>query len=183
MLPVDTLLLVSDARQGDAPAAAALYAAVYEELRRLARRARHGPGPETLNTTAIVHEAYLKLAGSEGSFDDRAHFLGVAAKAMRCVVVDHVRRGAAEKRGGAGRPATLRETLVGAGADDDVLALDESLQRFAAVDPRAARIVECRFFGGLSVEETAAVVGVSAPTVTRAWRAARLWLYRDLHGA
>lgn len=177
----DTLLLVEASRDGDATATAALYGAVYGELRRLARRARHGPGPETLNTTAIVHEAYLKIAGSEGSFGDRAHFLGVAAKAMRSVVVDHVRRSTAEKRGGVGRPATLRETLVGEGADDDVLALDESLQRFAAVDARGAQIVECRFFGGLTIEETAAALGVSTPTVERGWRAARAWLHRDLH--
>lgn len=179
-MPSDTLLLVEASRAGDASAGTSLYDAVYDELRRLARRARRGPGPETLNTTAIVHEAYLKMAGRDASYDDRAHFLGVAAKAMRHVVVDHVRRQTAQKRGGGAEVVPLRETLVGTEPAEEVLALDEALGRFASVDPRGARIVECRFFGGLTIEETAAALGVSTPTVERGWRAARAWLYRDL---
>lgn len=176
----DTLALVGASRAGHDGASASLYSAVYDELRRLARRARRGPGPETLNTTAIVHEAYLKMAGPDGSYDDRAHFLGVAAKAMRCVVIDHVRRQRADKRGGGVEDVLFRDTLIGAAPSDDVLALDEALERFARVDPRGAQIVECRFFGGLTLDETAAALGVSTPTVERGWRAARAWLYRDL---
>ena len=171
--------LVTAARAGDDQAADALYDAVYDQLRRLARRVRSGGTPETLNTTALVHEAYLKMADGSG-YDDRAHFLGVAAKAMRHVVIDHVRRSRAEKRGGGAEVLPLRETLVGEGADPDLLALDEALERFARVDERGARVIECRFFGGLTIEETAATLGVSTPTVERSWRAARAWLVREL---
>lgn len=180
-MPSDTLLPVDASHDVDATAGTSLYGAVYDELRRLARRARRGPGPGTLNTTAIVHEAYLKLAGGDGSYADRAHFLGVAAKAMRHVVVDHVRRQQAQKRGGGADVVPFRDTLIGEAPSDDVLALDEALRRFAAVDPRGARIVECRFFGGLTIEETAAALDISTPTVERGWRAARAWLYRDLN--
>ena len=179
-MSLDTLLLVEAARAGDGDAESSLFDAVYGELRGLARRAKRGGGPETLNTTAIVHEAYLKMAGKDGSFEDRAHFLGVAAKAMRHVVVDYVRRKGAQKRGGDASQVPFRDTLMGDAPDDEVLAIDESLGRLAVVNPRGARIVECRFFGGLTIDETAAVLGVSAPTVERGWRTARAWLYRDL---
>ncbi len=174
-----TLDLVAAARTGDGPAAVTLYDAVYDELRRLARRVRTGATPETLNTTALVHEAYLKMADGAG-YEDRAHFLGVAAKAMRHVVIDHVRRQRADKRGGDAEVLPLRETLVGDAPDEDLLALDEALSRFAEVDERGARVIECRFFGGLTIEETAAALGVSTPTVERSWRSARAWLVREL---
>lgn len=179
-MSLDTLLLVEASRAGDGDAEASLFDAVYGELRHLARRARRGAGPETLNTTAIVHEAYLKMAGTDGSFEDRAHFLGVAAKAMRHIVVDYVRKKGALKRGGDAQEVPFRDTLMADAPADEVLAIDESLSRLAVVNPRGARIVECRFFGGLTIEETAAVLGVSTPTVERGWRAARAWLYRDL---
>ena len=182
-MSLDTLLLVEAARAGDGDAESSLFDAVYGELRNLARRAKRGSGPETLNTTAIVHEAYIKMAGTDGSFEDRAHFLGVAAKAMRHVVVDYVRKKGAQKRGGDAEQVPFRDTLMGDGPDDEVLAIDESLGRLARVNPRGARIVECRFFGGLTIDETAAVLDVSAPTVERGWRAARAWLYRDLQSA
>ena len=177
--PASTLDLLASSRAGDDGAAGALYDAVYDELRRLARRVRTGATPETLNTTALVHEAYLRMADG-GGYADRAHFLGVAAKAMRHVVIDHVRRQRAEKRGGGAEVLPLRETLVGTAPSDDLLALDEALSRFAAVDARGARVIECRFFGGLTIEETAAALGVSTPTVERSWRAARAWLVREL---
>jgi len=179
-LPVPTTLdLVAASRTGDGPAAVTLYDAVYDELRRLARRVRTSATPVTLNTTALVHEAYLKMADG-ADYDDRAHFLGVAAKAMRHVVIDHVRRQRTEKRGGGAEVLPLRETLVGDAPNEDLLALDEALSRFAEVDARGARVIECRFFGGLTIEETAAALGVSAPTVERSWRAARAWLVREL---
>ena len=170
---------VPASREAEDRAAGDLYDAVYDELRRLARRVRSGGSPETLNTTALVHEAYLKMADSSG-YADRAHFLGVAAKAMRHVVIDHVRRRQADKRGAGAEVMPLRDTLVGTGADEDLLALDEALERFARVDARGARVIECRFFGGLTIEETAATLGVSTPTVERSWRAARAWLVREL---
>lgn len=175
---VPTLDLLVASRAGDDGAAGALYDAVYGELRRLARRVRCSGTPETLNTTALVHEAYLKMADG-GGYDDRAHFLGVAAKAMRHVVIDHVRRQRADKRGGGAEVLPLRETLVGEAADPDLLALDEALTRFASVDERGARVIECRFFGGLTIDETAAALGISTPTVERDWRSARAWLVRE----
>ena len=174
-----TLDLLVASRDGDDGAAAELYDAVYDELRRLARRVRTGATPETLNTTALVHEAYLKMADG-GDYEDRAHFLGVAAKAMRHVVIDHVRRQRADKRGGDAEVLPLRETLVGEAPDEDLLALDEALSRFAQVDERGARVIECRFFGGLTIEETAAALDLSTATVERSWRVARAWLVREL---
>ena len=179
----NTLALVAASRGGDAVATASLHQSVYDELRRLAHVARRGSGPATLNTTAIVHEAYLRMAGADASYQDRSHFLGVASKAMRCVVVDHVRRQSAGKRGGRARPVTLRETLVGNPSEArtlDVLALDTALERFAGIDARGAQVVEMWFFGGLTHAEIAEALGVSVPTVERTWRSARAWLYRAL---
>lgn len=169
---------------GDPRAAEELLPLVYEELRRLAVRIMSGQRADhTLQPTALLHEAYLKLVdkSAQSSFESRAHFLGVAAKAMRNVLVDHARRRAAEKRGGARERITLSgvaeefedETL-------DLLSLDEALARLSTVDEALGRIVELRFFGGLSVEETAGVMRVSEPTVVRGWRVARMWLEREL---
>jgi RNA polymerase sigma factor (TIGR02999 family) len=174
--------LLASLRGGDGGALDRLLPVVYDELRALARQVRRGPSSETVNTTALVHEAYLRLSRGEG-FEGRSHFLGVAAKAMRHVLVDHARRRSAEKRGGDLARVELSETLVGSAAqtsDGLVLALDRALGRLGALDARKARVVECRFFGDLSVEETAAALGVSTATVKRDWRMAQAWLYRAL---
>lgn len=180
MLPADPTLLIEASRGGDAQAFGVLFDAVYEELRRLARRSRRGSANETLNTTALVHEAYLKIADGGATLESRAHVLGVAAKAMRHVLIDHARRQGALKRRAGAEAIPLRETLVGSETPGELVALDEALGRLERLDARAARVVECRFFGGLTIEETAAALGLSAPTVQRSWRAARAWLYRDL---
>src|SRR5690606_16367285 len=138
-------------------------------------------GNDTLNTTALVHEAYLKLVGGEDGYAGRAHFLAVASKAMRHVLYTYAERQAAQKRGGGAADLPLDEAaLVPPHRAEAVVALEEALARLEVVDERAARVVECRFFGGLEVEETAEALGVSARTVTRDWAAARAWLYGEL---
>ena len=183
--PRDDVQTLLDALQsGDEAAFDRLMPVVYDELRQLAQSVRRGPSMETLNTTALVHEAYLKLAGAASpTFEGRSHFLGVAAKAMRHVLVDHARRRSASKRGGDLARVDLSETLVG-GADtapsDHVIALDRALDQLAAQDPRKARVVECRFFGEMSVDETAAALDISRATVKRDWQFAQAWLFRAM---
>ena len=161
-----------------------LYGRVYDQLHALAEvhRARW-QGNETLNTTAILHEAYLKLVGGEGRYEDRSHFLAVASKAMRQVLYTYAQRQAAQKRGGKSDDLPLDEAvLVPPGRAGVFVALEEALVRLEAADERAARVVECRFFGGLTVGETADALGVSARTVAREWAVARSWLYGELAG-
>lgn len=160
------------------------FALVYGELKRLAHTLRAGPSGATLNTTALVHEAYLKLASSQSlHVTDRGHFFAVAARAMRQILVDAARREQALKRGGPTPVVTLDESLHGPPVNPtQLLALDQALLRLEAVDPRRARVVEHRLFGGLTAEETAAVLNVSRPTVDRDWRAARAWLVVELAG-
>jgi RNA polymerase sigma factor (TIGR02999 family) len=156
---------------------------VYEELRRLAshylRRERPDHG---LQTTALVNEAYLRLVDYKRVRPrDRAHFLAVAAQAMRRILVERARGRATAKRGGEAQRVPLEEAAEVADARArDVLALDAALDTLATFDPRKARIVELRYFGGLTIEETADVVSVSTPTVEREWRTARLWLFREI---
>jgi RNA polymerase sigma factor (TIGR02999 family) len=165
---------------GDGDVLGELLPLVYDELRRLAagylRRERPG---HTLQPTALVHEAYLRMVDqSQVHWQNRAHFLGVAAQMMRRILVDHARGQKAEKRGGDFQKLSLDENIDVLGERAaDLVALDEALQRLAEFDPQKARVVELRFFGGLSVEETAEVLGVSAPTVKRQWRMAKAWLY------
>lgn len=153
---------------------------IYSELRRQAanylRRERVG---HTLQPTALVHEAYLRLVDqTQVQWQNRAHFLGVAAQMMRRILVDHARQHQAEKRGGDFQKISLDENIDVSGVRAaDVVALDEALARLHELDPQKSRVVELRFFGGLSVEETAEVLGVSAPTVKRQWRMAKAWLY------
>jgi RNA polymerase sigma factor (TIGR02999 family) len=166
--------------RGDAAAGDRLVPLVYGQLRRQAarylRRERRG---HTLAPTALVHEVYLRLARHRSGWKSRAHFFGVAAQAMRRILVDHARRHRAGKRGGSWCRVTLGDAAAAAGpADLDLLALEDALTALAAIDPDKARLVELRFFGGLEIEETAEVMGVSASTVTREWRMARAWLYR-----
>ena len=156
---------------------------VYEELRGMAHGylVRERPG-HSLNTTALVHEAYLKLVDqTRAPAQSRAYFFGAAARAMRQILVDHARHRRRQKRGGGQRPVTLEDHYLAADAfAAEVLDLDDALERLAAIEPRAARVVESRFFGGLSVEETAEVLGVSSRTVKRDWIMAKAWLYRTL---
>lgn len=158
-----------------------LYAQVYEQLRRLAhdQRARHGAS-ETLNTTAIVHEAYLRLSEANGAvWNDRAHFMALAARAMRYVLVDHARARVAEKRGGGARPVSLDEgALPAADRAEDLLSIEEALVRLEQHDARLGQLVQLRFFAGLNYDEIAPIVGLSVPTVKRDWARARVWLYR-----
>jgi RNA polymerase sigma factor (TIGR02999 family) len=178
--------LLKNARGGSQAAFNDLFPLVYAELRRIAAREmrREGPG-RTLQTTALVHEAYIRLLKDASlSFENRAHFLGIAAHAMREILIERARARVAQKRGGHAVRVTLEDVLFPIrGPSVDVLALDEALQRLARLDERHARVVELRYFGGLSVEETAAALDLSPATVKRAWTLARAWLYRELTGS
>jgi RNA polymerase sigma factor (TIGR02999 family) len=159
---------------------------VYDELHRQAERyMRAQPAGHTLQPTAVVHEAYLRLVDRDrggAEWQSRAHFFAVASRAMRSVLVDHARARRSAKRGGAARQLTLgaADGMDASAPDVDVLALDEALARLAALDPRQAKIVELRYFAGLSIEEVGDALGVSHATVEREWRTARLWLRREL---
>lgn len=184
-LPGDVTQILARAADGDESAIRQLLPLVYENLRSLAgdflRRERTG---HTLQPTALVHEAYVKLVGSaEIDFNDRAHFFGIAARAMRQVLTDHARGYRAAKRGGPERKRiTLAGMLTPAGISQvDLIALDEAMEKLATVDPRQCRIVELRFLAGLGVEETAHVLGISTATVKREWRMARAWLRSELN--
>jgi len=156
---------------------------VYSELRRLARQQLRGERPgHSLQPTALTHEAFLRLFGaSQVGWQDRAHFFAVASQLMRRVLVEHARKRGAAKRGGNVTRVTLDDAQV---ADDtvdvDIVALNDALARLEELDSRQARVVEMKYFGGLNTEETAEVLGVSAATVTRDWRVAKLWLRREL---
>jgi RNA polymerase sigma-70 factor, ECF subfamily len=168
--------------QGDREAGERLMPFIYQELRRQAARSlRRERRDHTLPATAIVHETYLRLVGDGSPWVDRAHFFGVAARVMRQVLVDHARRRGAAKRGGSWSRVSVEGMGVAPPAREselDVVVLDQALGELAALDPGKARVVELRFFGGLSLEETAETLGVSASTVTREWRMARAWLRR-----
>jgi RNA polymerase sigma factor (TIGR02999 family) len=168
---------------GDQQALNALMPLVYKELRRLARHYLRGESAEqTLQSTALVHEAYLRLVGwNDVEWQNRAHFFGVAAQMMRRVLVDRARERQAAKRGSGGIKLTIdRAVEVSADEGIDLHALDQALTRLEQLDAQQCRIVELRFFGGLSIEEAATALGVSTPTVKRSWRAARAWLRREL---
>lgn len=171
---------------GDDAALEQLTPLVEAELRRLARAyMRRERRDHTLQATALVNEAFLRLTDARRvRWQDRAHFLGISARLMRRVLVDHARARGYRKRGGGAQHVTLDEGLVLSPEPAvDVLALDRALEALAAVDVRKSRVIELRFFGGLSVEETAEVLHVSADTVKRDWRLAKLWLLRELEGA
>jgi RNA polymerase sigma factor (TIGR02999 family) len=165
---------------GDEAALDQLTPMVYDELRRIARRHRLGPG-NTLQTTALVHEAFLRLVGQQGKqWQSRDHFFGVAARAMRHILVDHARSRCAAKRGGALRPESTGGELAAHKQAADLVALDDALSDLARFAPRQSRVVEMRYFGGLSVDETARVLKISPETVGRDWRMAKSWLLREL---
>ena len=169
--------------QGDQGAREALIPLVYDELRRLARRYLRRERPDhTLQSAALVNEAYLRLIRQEHpQWQNRAHFFGVAAQLMRHILVDHARNRAAAKRGaGAPRLALDPDIALPQERDVDLIALDDALNQLAALDPQQSRLVELRFFGGLSIEETSVVLGVSPATVKREWATARAWLQREM---
>jgi len=176
--------LLKRARSGDRQAWDDVFDRVYGELRRRAEWVRRGRASDTMSATALVHEAYLKLIPSADlEFRDRAHFLAVAARAMRQVLVGAARQRLAKKRGGDDWIVALndRDDIPAETARPErLLALDAALERLATLDPRQAAIVEYRFFAGLTVEEAAAVLGLSEPTVKRDWRAARAWIASEL---
>ncbi len=175
-------LLLEAARSGDEEAFESLYARVYDELRGLAHVVRHGRAGDTLNTTALVNEAYLKLVPSRSlSWQDRNHFFRVVARAMRQIIADAAERARTAKRGGGAVAVTLNESLVsGEPQALQVVELDQAIESLEAVQPRQARVVELRFLVGLSVEETASVMDTSTATVARDWRVARAYLAQAL---
>lgn len=187
----ETAQAITELRRGAPESLQQLIPQVYAELRRIAHRqlAAESPG-HTLSTTAVVHEAYLRLSEqTRADWSNRAQFFGLAARVMRRVLVDYARRHRATRRGGARRQGIPLEQADGeAGGDalsvdlrsDELLALDEALERLAAVDPRLSRVVEYRYFGGLTEAETAEVLGVSKRTVSNDWLMAKGWLYREL---
>jgi RNA polymerase sigma factor (TIGR02999 family) len=170
-------------QRGDNEARDLLFAFAYEELRkRAAARLRREREDHTLQPTALVHEVYLRLTRAGPiTWQNRSHFFAVAAGMMRRILVDHARSRAAERRGSGLRTVALDEATVAKRTEGvDVLALDSALDRLAALDTRQSQVVELRYFGGMSVDETAHVLGVSSPTVKREWAAARAWLFREL---
>jgi RNA polymerase sigma factor (TIGR02999 family) len=172
-------------REGDERALEALMPLVYGELRQLAHRYMYGrTADHGLQTTALVHEAYLRLLGSSRvSWQNRAHFFALSAQLMRRVLVDAVRARRSQKRGGAAlHVPLLDEDPVADVPRRDLVALDDAMMELAAIDPRKARVVELRYFGGLTGDESAEVLGVSRATVERDWRLAKLWLTRELKG-
>ena len=170
---------------GDERARDQLFPAVYEELRRMARRymRRESPG-HTLQTTALVNEAYLRLVDATSvSWQDRAHFFAVSAQIMRRILVDAARARAAAKRGGAAPRVRLDEVPdVSTEPASELVAIDEALNSLSRIDPRKAQVIELRFFGGLSVEETSEVLKISAQSVMRDWKLAKAWMLRELNG-
>lgn len=184
-MPDDDLTrLLEESAAGDEAAAARLFPIVYDELRRLAGAAlRRERASHTLQPTALVHEAFLRLVDVTSSgLQDRGHFIAIAARAMRRVLVDHARSRDALKRGSGEVRLSIDDVDVAAvdTRDIDLVGLDQALLRLAALDERQARIVELRFFGGLTVEETAVLIGSSDRTVKRDWQMARAWLRREL---
>jgi RNA polymerase sigma factor (TIGR02999 family) len=178
--------ILSNLAQGDAQAAGQLLPLVYDELRKLAaaRMAEEAPG-HTLNATALVHEAYLRLVGPEDAnrWDNRGHFFAAAAEAMRRILVDHARRKAAARRGGERTRLALTADLAVTGEPrEDLIALDEALDRLAAEDPLKAELVKLRYFGGLTLPEAAAALGLPERTAGRHWAYARAWLRRAVEG-
>lgn len=179
--PQEVTQLLADWGRGDKSAFDKLFPLVHEELRRIAQRqmSHERPG-HTLQATALVNEAYLKLAGNEGfEWRDRAHFYAVCAQVMRHVLIDHARAHARDKRGGGAVQVSLNDAIaLSAQRAEELVALDEALRSLEHLDPQKGRIVEMRYFGGLSIEETAEVLDISPRTVRREWRRSKAWLYR-----
>jgi RNA polymerase sigma factor (TIGR02999 family) len=176
--------LLIQARQGSPDAMDRVFALVYGELRRIAHRQLQGERPgHTLGTTGLVHETYLKLVDqTRVQWRDRGHFFALAARAMRQILVDYARRYRAQRRGGGMRRVTITEpAAIEEKQADMLLAVHDALERLSAMNGRLSQVVECRYFAGLTEEETAAALGVSARTVERDWLKAKGWLYLELH--
>jgi len=177
--------ILAEINRGNQAAIEQLLPLVYDELRRIAGHYMAGERKDhTLQPTAVVHEAFLRLVDQQAEWENRAHFLGVAATMMRRVLLDYAKAKQADRRGGPRHKVELEDNM--AVSEDrlaEVLAIDQALDRLAALDADQARVVELRFFGGLSVEETAEVMKVSTATVKRYWNSARAWLYREMQGA
>jgi len=181
--PGEVTRLLASCSGGDRKAFDRLFVVVYDDLRRIARRRMQVERENhTLDTTAVVHEAYLSLVDQAATtWRDRAHFFAIASRVIRHVLIDYARTRAAAKRGGGTIRVPLREEIRGREpATISLLELDEALRRLADRDPRLERVVECRFFGGMSVKDTAEAIGVSPRTVERAWTKAKAYLYEDL---
>jgi RNA polymerase sigma factor (TIGR02999 family) len=180
----DVTLLLEALHRGDSNAAEKLLAQVYHELRVLAARkmSREACG-HTLQPTALVHEAWLRLAGGTATWENRAHFFGAAAEAMRRILVDRARHRNALCRGGRVEHVGLDHLEIASpGADEEVLAINEALDALAAHDSRKAELIKLRYFTGFTIEQAAELLGISAPTAKRDWRYARAWLYREMTG-
>lgn len=178
----DVTQLLIQWSHGDEGALTALTPLVYDELHRVARSymRRENPG-HTLQSTALVHEAFVRLVDQRVAWNSRAHFFGIAAQMMRRILVDHAKAKATAKRGSGAPRLELDEHLAASPKRDvDLVALDEALERLSQIDPQRARIVELRFFGGLSNEESALLLGISQATVQRQWAGARAWLFKEL---
>ncbi len=183
--PDEVTRLVVAAREGNDTAKDVLFCLVYDELRELARKHLQVERPDhTLDPTALVHEAYLRLARPEGEdWVNRGHFFAACATAIRRILVEHARGRRRRKRGGGWRRVPLSASALASEASTiEMIALDAALTRLTRLDPPRAKVVELRFFGGMTVEEAAAFLGVSVPTVVRYWRLAKAWLYRELNG-
>lgn len=181
----DVTRILNAIQQGDSQAAEDLLPLVYSELRQLAahKMAMEAPG-HTLQPTALVHEAWLRMAGtSPPTWQNRAHFFGAAAEAMRRILVEHARRKQSLKRGGGGEQVELHESmLVFSAPPDEVLAVHEALDKLAAEDPAAAELVKLRYFAGMTMEEAAAALGLAKRTAEDLWTYARVWLHREIRG-
>jgi RNA polymerase sigma factor (TIGR02999 family) len=181
--------LLSELRQGHREVYDQLFPLVYDELRGLAHRQRRKwTGNETLNTTALVHEAYLKLVNQpQADFESEAHFLAAAARAIRHILINYARDQQAQKRGGGLQRVTLTDldppsptAPLEHRAPETIIVIDDALKRLAELSERQSRIVECRFFGGMTIKQTAVALGLSTATVTRGWAMAQAWLFREL---
>jgi len=180
--PKDLTLLLSELSKGNKNVINKIFPVVYKELKKISSKYLNEEyRKNTMQTTELVHEAYIKLIGSKNiTWQSKAHFFGIAAKTMRQILVDHARHRKALKRGGGDINITLGETSVVVNESDQIIALDEALQRLEKVEERTSKIVELRYFSGLSIEETAEVLSISPATVKRDWTFAKAWLYREL---
>ena len=180
--PAGITELLNNISKGDSSALNKVLPIVYNELKKISSRYLSGEyRKNTLQTTELVHEAYIKLVGNKNiTWQSRSHFFGVAAKTMRQILVDHARNRKALKRGGGLKNITLGDSSVIVNDSDQIIALDDALQRLEKVEERSSKVVELRYFSGLSIEETAEVLNISPATVKRDWTFAKAWLYREL---
>lgn len=178
-------LLLDAARSGDAEATRKLFTAVYAELKVLARsHRRRWSGNETINTTALIHEAFIKLSGGDDRYASRTHFYATASKAMRQILLNYAEQQRAAKRGGDAVQVPLEDAaLVSSATADELISFEQVLRQLEAGNPRRSQIVECRVFGGMTIEETAEALDISAATVKREWQIASATLYQELQGA